>query len=173
MKFKKIFLGIIGVAALTLAACSNGGGNTSKEPTPTTVTPEPSSQVEANLLDGVVASGKVRVDIMNDNLGVRFAYGNEAVESKKEMAYVAKSNLSVSGTATANLNFVFVKETSTGFSIAVNAGIDKDMITEFLSTKTFNDATRVYIAISTGDVNWTKGLNQALDTKINTYIVKK
>ena len=172
MKLKKVFLGLIGVVALALAACSNGGEPSTNTPTPTSQTPEPSSQVEAKLLDGVVASGKVRVDIMNDNLGVRFAYGNEAVESKKEMAYVANSNLSVSGTATVNINFVFVKETANGYSVAVNAGIDKEMITEFLSTKTFNDATRVYIAISTGDVNWTKGLNQALDTKINTYIVK-
>ena len=173
MRFKKVLLGLMGVAMLALAACSNGGDTSTVKPTPTSGEPQPSSQVEAKLLDGVVANGKVRVDIMNDNLGVRFAYGNEAVVNKKEMSYVATSNLSVSGTATANLNFVFVKETASGFSVAVNAGIDKDMITEFLSTKTFNDSTRIYIAISTGDVNWTKGLNEALDKKINTYIVKK
>ena len=175
MKFKKVLLGLMGVAILALAACSNGGGNTSKEPTPTPTsqTPEPSSQAEEKLLEGVVSNGKIRIDIMNENIGVTFSYGNEAVVSKKEMTYSASSKLTVSGTATADLNFVFVKETASGYSVAVSAGIDKDMITEFLSTKTFNDATRVYISISTGDVNWTKGLNEALDKKINTYIVKQ
>ena len=174
MKFKKVLLGLMGVAMLALAACSNGGGNTSKEPTPTPTsqTPEPSSQAEEKLLEGVVANGKIRIDIMNENIGVTFSYGNEAVVSKKEMAYNASSRLTVSGTATADLNFVIVIGRDNGYSVAVNPGIEKENIAEYLKLKDFENAARVYVAISTGAVNWTKGLNTALDNSIQGFISK-
>ena len=173
MKFKKVLLGLMGVAMLALAACSNGGGNTSKEPTPTSQTPTPSTQQEEKLLDGVVSNGKIRIDIMNENIGVTFSYGNEAVVSKKEMTYSASSKLTVSGTATADLNFVIVIGRSNGYSVAVNAGIEKESIAEYLTLKDFENAARVYVAISTGDVNWTKGLNTNMDHQVSSFIVKK
>ena len=171
MKLKKVFLGLIGVAALALAACSNGGEPSTNTPTPTSQT-TPSTQQEEKLLDGVVASGKVRVDIMNDNTGVTFAYGNEAVVSKNEMTYNASSRLTVSGTATVDLNFVIVMATANGYSVAVHTAIEKESIAEFLTLKDFAGASRVYVAISAGAVNWTKGLNTALDDNIQGFIPK-
>ena len=168
MKLKKILLALIGVFALALASC---GGN-ENEPSPSPSTPGASEQQET-ILDGVVSNGKVRIDIMNADTGLRFAYGNEAVTSAKEMTYVAANTLSCSGTPATDINFIFVIVRETGASVAVNAGILKENVVEWLSSNNeFKNATRVYVAISTGSVNWTKGLNQALDTKINTYIVK-
>lgn len=168
MKLNKIFLACIGAFAFGLASC---GGN-DKEPTPSSQgTPDTPTQEEA-ILDGVVSNGKVRIDIMNEDTGLSFAYGNEAVISAKEMTYVAGNTLSCSGTPTTDINFVFVILRADGASVAVNAGLSKDYVVEFLSNKEFKNATRVYVAISTGSVNWTKGLNKALDAKINTYIVK-
>ena len=166
MKLKKIFLGLIGIFALALASC---GGN-EKEPTPSP-SPSPTTPVqEETILDGVVSNGKVRVDIMNEDTGLTFAYGNEAITSTKEMTYVAANKLSCSGTPTTNINFIIVTVRDGGESVVVSAGISKEYVVEFLSNKDFKDATRVYVAISTGSVNWTKGLNQALDKKINAYI---
>ena len=95
---------------------------------------------------------------MNDNLGCTFNYGNETVVDKKEMTYGATATLGFSGTvAVDTINFVFVAEKENGTSVSVNAGIN---------------AKKVYIAISTGTVNWTKGLNADMDAKINSYILK-
>ena len=121
-----------------------------------------------------ITDGKVRVDIMNDNLGCTFNYGNEAVVDKKEMTYGATATLGFSGTvAVDTINFVFVVEKENGTSVSVNAGIEKDSLEDFLSGPAkYANAKKIYIAISTGTVNWTKGLNADMDAKINTYIVK-
>ena len=170
MKLKKILLIMLGVSALFLAAC---GGEAN--PTPTVNPTDPSSgQTEpvatTNVLTGIVANGKIRVDILNDNLGVRFAYGNAAVVSSQEMVYNAATKLSASGTATTAINFVVVIQKETGYSLVLNPGIEADSLEEYLSdvmTLNAEGAKCVYVAISSGEVNWTKNLNTELDAAIN------
>lgn len=171
MKLKKMLLGTLGGAVLILAAC--GGNKTTPEPqvpnTPSVSTKDSQPEV-TNMLDGVVENGKVRIDILNDNLGVRFAYGNEAIEgTTKVLTYNATNNLSTSGTATADINFIFVVEKTDGTQVLYHPAIDKEQVAEWLADVKFEGALRVYIAISTGTPNWTKGLNTALDTKLNSY----
>lgn len=171
MKLKKMLLGTLGGAVLILAAC--GGNKTTPEPqvpnTPSVSTKDSQPEV-TNMLDGVVENGKVRIDILNDNLGVRFAYGNEAIEgTTKVLTYNATNNLSTSGTATDDINFIFVVEKTDGTQVLYHPAIDKEQVAEWLADVKFEGALRVYIAISTGTPNWTKGLNTALDTKLNSY----
>lgn len=171
MKLKKMLLGTLGGAVLLLAAC--GGNKTTPEPqvpnTPSVSTKDSQPEV-TNMLDGVVENGKVRIDILNDNLGVRFAYGNEVIEgTTKVLTYNAKNNLSTSGTATDDINFIFVVEKTDGTQVLYHPAIDKEQVAEWLADVKFEGALRVYIAISTGTPNWTKGLNTALDTKLNSY----
>ena len=169
MDFKKLVLATLGSMSLFLGACT---GSTSPADTSSTSQQSGASQPAQSdsLLDGVVTAGKFRVDLMSDDFGARFNYGNEAVVSKKEMTFNANSTLAMSGTATVDLNFVFVSETAAGFSVAVNKEIDKEQISEFLSDRSFKDATRVYVAISKGEVDWTKGLNEKMDAKIKTFL---
>ena len=171
MKLKKMLLGTLAGAVLLLAACG-GNKTTTTEPqvssTPSVSTND-SQPAVTNMLDGVVANGKGRVDIMNDNLGVRFAYGNQAIVSNQEMTYNASNTLTVSGTATADINFIFVVEKTDGTQVLYHPAIDKEQVAEWLADVKFEGARRVYIAISTGTPNWTKGLNTALDTKLNSY----
>lgn len=166
-----MLLGTLGGAVLILAAC--GGNKTTPEPqvpnTPSVSTKDSQPEV-TNMLDGVVENGKVRIDILNDNLGVRFAYGNEAIEgTTKVLTYNATNNLSTSGTATDDINFIFVVEKTDGTQVLYHPAIDKEQVAEWLADVKFEGALRVYIAISTGTPNWTKGLNTALDTKLNSY----
>ena len=172
MKLKKMLLGTLAGAVLLLAACG-GNKTTTTEPqvssTPSVSTND-SQPAVTNMLDGVVANGKVRVDIMNNNLGVRFAYGNQAIEgTTKVLTYNASNTLTVSGTATADINFIFVVEKTDGTQVLYHPAIDKEQVVDFLADVKFEGALRVYVAISAGTVNWTKGLNTALDTKLNSY----
>ena len=171
MKLKKMLLGTLAGAVLLLAACGGNKTTTTEPQVPSTpsVSTNDSQPAVTNMLDGVVANGKVRVDIMNDNLGVRFAYGNQAIVSNQEMTYNASNTLTVSGTATADINFIFVVEKTDGTQVLYHPAIDKEQVVDFLADVKFEGALRVYVAISAGTVNWTKGLNTALDTKLNSY----
>jgi len=167
MKFKKYLIAALGVLTLSLAACSQKGTEPITPTTEQTQTPV----AEPTYLK-FIGANKVRVDVMNDNLGLRFAYGNQAITSKTDMAYNANSKVTFSGEATVEkINFIFVTETATGTSFAVNKGIEKEYLEEFLNGKSavYANATRIYVAISTGDLNWTTGLNADLDTKLNLY----
>jgi hypothetical protein len=172
MKLKKMLLGTLGGAVLLLAACGGNKSTTTatQVPSASSVSTNDSQPAVTNMLDGVVENGKVRIDILNDNLGVRFAYGNEAIEgTTKVLTYNATNNLSTSGTATADINFIFVVDKTDGTQVLYHPAIDKEQVAEWLADVKFEGALRVYIAISTGTPNWTKGLNTALDTKLNTY----
>lgn len=175
MKFKKFLLACAGVFAFALAACDskNNTSTDSGKTNPPTVDPEPSQPSTQSMYLGFMDNNKIRVDILSDDLGIRFNYGNTAVTSTQSMDLVAGQKLSFSGTiAVDSINFIIVRDTETGGSVSVNAGIVKDSVEDYLSGKSFTDVKKVYIAISTGTVNWTKGLNPDLDAKIQTYIQK-
>ncbi len=171
MKFKKMLLAPIGVALL-LASCGGGESvsNSTVMPSEVSSSTNETQPVTSSMLDGVVANGKVRVDILNDNLGVRFSYGNEAIVSAKEMSYNSTSTLTTSGTATADINFIIVVEKSSQTEVLYHPTIDKEQVSEWLSNLKFDNAVRVYVAISTGTPNWTKGLNTALDSSLNARV---
>jgi len=178
MKFKRGLLAFAGLFTLALAACSTSTGDkttptTPADPTATTTT---TSQTPAMDLLTFVGNEKIRVDVMDENLGVRFSYGNEAITNKTDMALNTNSGLSISGTATVEtLNFVIVTVNTTKTSVVVAAGIEKEYFTEYVSTTLptyLTGAKKVYVAISTGDVKWTKNLNAELDTSIGAKILK-
>ena len=180
MKFKKCLLAFAGLFTLALAACSNAtGGKTTPASTPVqpgTSEGTTTEQTPAMDLLTFVGNEKIRVDVMDENLGVRFSYGNEAITNKTDMALNTNSGLSISGTATVEtLNFVIVTVNTTKTSVVVAAGIEKEYFTEYVSTTLptyLTGAKKVYVAISTGDVKWTKNLNAELDTSIGAKILK-
>ena len=176
-KFFGVFLAFV-VGLFALVSCGNSKDSSSGEVTPSSGEESGGSGSGGSGATQIeylnfISNGKVRVDIMNDNLGCGFTYGNEVVTNKKEMTYGATNTLGISGTLAVNsLNFVIVVEKETGYSFTVNKGIEKEYIEEYLSMSSkYANAKKIYIAISTGDVNWTKGLNTSMDAKINTYIV--
>ena len=180
LKFFGVALAFI-IGAFALVSCDNSNGNTAGGGS------TPSGEGQGGTGEGTggsggssqqastyltfIADGKIRIDIMNDNLGCTFNYGNETVVDKKEMTYGANASLGFSGTvAVDKINFVFVVEKENGTTFSVNGGILKDSLEDFLSGNAkYANAKKVYIAISTGTINWTKGLNADMDAKINTY----
>ena len=72
----------------------------------------------------------------------------------------------------ANVNFIVVidNDGTSSDRVSYHPGILKESLEEFLNG-TIDIATgkRIYVAISTGKINWTKGLNTALDQKLNAY----
>ena len=181
MKFKKILLGITGALAFTFALTACGDDSTNKDSTPA-----PSSSTDTGSDTGgdsapttvtnyltFMNDNKLRVDIMNNDLGVTFNYGNEAIQSTRETTLSADTKLSFSGEfAVEKVNFVIVSDTSTGGIVSVHAGLDSSYVSEFLSRYSMSGKTKVYIAVSSGDINWTKGLNTKMDTQIGVYTPK-
>ncbi len=180
MKFKKILLGITGALAFTFALTACGDDSTNKDSTPA---PAPSTDTGSDTGgDSTPATftnyltfmndNKLRVDIMNNDLGVTFNYGNEAIQSTKETTLSADTKLSFSGEfAVEKVNFVVVSDTSTGGSVRVSIGVDSSRVGDFLSKYPMT-GKKIYIAISSGEVNWTKGLNTKMDTQIGVYTPK-
>ena len=180
MKFKKILLGITGALAFIFALTACGDDSTNKDSTPA---PAPSTDngsdsggdsTPATFINYLtfMNDNKLRVDIMNDDLGVTFNYGNEAIQSTKETTLSAGTKLSFSGEfAVEKVNFVVVYDTSTGGSVRVSIGVDSSRVSDFLSKYPMT-GKKIYIAISSGEVNWTKGLNTKMDTEIGTYLPK-
>jgi hypothetical protein len=180
MKFKKILLGITGALAFTFALTACGDDSTNKDSTPA---PAPSTDTGSDSGgDSAPATftnyltfmndNKLRVDIMNNDLGVTFNYGNEAIQSTRETTLSADTKLSFSGEfAVEKVNFVVVSDTSTGGSVSVSKGVDSSRVGDFLSRYPMT-GKKIYIAISSGEVNWTKGLNTKMDTEIGTYLPK-
>ncbi|MBR6071202.1 MAG: hypothetical protein IKP77_00035 [Acholeplasmatales bacterium] len=178
MKFKKLLF-ILG-AALTFSLASCGSNATSETSlTTTTTTTQSTEQITQVDYLSFVGQNKIRVDIL-DNVGANFNYGNAAVVSTNQMDINSNSYLAFSGTITADsVNFIFIVESgnSNNFqsTFSVHGGIDNEYVETFLSRASlkslFNNAYKVYIAISTGEVKWTKNLNAQLDAKIRTYII--
>ncbi len=177
MKLKKVLLGITGALALTFAltACGDEGTKTDTDPKPVNTNTNtgsdngdatPSSSVNYLTFMG---DKKLRVDIMND-LGATFNYGNEAIQSKKETTLDTNTKLTVSGEFTVEtVNFIVVFDNTTGGSVSVHKGLDAERVGEFLSKYPMS-GNKMYIAISSGEATWTKGLNEKMDATITTYL---
>ena len=173
MKFKKILLTLGAVFAFSLAACSGnsnsntpseGGGGGGQTPQADVSTPTYLTFID---------EGKIRIDIMDQALANNFTYGNAVVESTKQITHSSTAKLAIRGEITAaNVNFIVVidNDGTSSDRVSYHPGIAKESLEEFLNS-TIDIATgkRIYVAISTGKINWTKGLNTALDQKLNAY----
>lgn len=168
MKFKKILFTLGAVFAFSLAACNNKNNDSKPTPEPTP-TPEPAPATTDSTYLTFIDNNKIRVDIMDTSLASNFTYGNAVVETTKQMAYSSATKLALRGTVSANtVNFVVVIDIEGEDRVVVNPGIQKDSLEEYLSdTMVLSGGKKVYVAISTGTVNWTKGLNADLDAKLN------
>ncbi len=189
MKLKKILLTLGLVCAFSLAACNKtdtgtqqGGSNSGSNAGTGGSDSEPGSgsgsQTQSIDYLSFIDANKIRVDVFGTT-GANFNYGNEAIGTSKTMTISANSFLAFSGSITADsVNFVFVIESGTANEFSsvfmVNGGIDNDYVETFLSRNSlknsYNGAYKVYVAIWTGTIQWTKGLNANLDAKINTYL---
>ena len=178
MKFKKILLGITGALALTFALTACGDDSTNKDSTPasgdTGTNTSGSGSTDSGQTDisalSFMGANKIRVDILDD-LGVNFNYGNEAVVSTKEISIVANQTFAYSGDYTVDkVNYIAYMEKESGPSTIWHKGLDASyFFTEVLPKNNFNGIKKIYIAISTGEVKWTTGLNSSLDANFNRY----
>jgi hypothetical protein len=188
MKFKKILLTLGLVCAFSLAACNKtdtgtqqqGGSNSGAGSSDSGSGSGSGSQTQSIDYLSFVGKNQIRIDVLDTNIGANFNYGIDAISTTKTMNINSNSELGFSGTITADsVNFVFVVESGTEseFSclVSVHGGLDNDYVETFLSRasikNSYKNAYKVYIAISTGEVKWTKNLNAQLDTKIGTYLV--
>ena len=176
MKFKKILLGITGALALTFALTACGDDSTNKDSTPasgdTGANSETtgSGQTDTSALS-FMSENKIRVDIFGDLENVTFKYNGQDVESKKEISIAADQTFTYTGECSAaKVNYIAYVERASGSKTEWHVGIDTSyFFSTVLPTTNFNGVKKVYIAISTGDVQWTTGLNASLDANFNKY----
>lgn len=171
MKLKKVLLTLGAVFAFSLAACS--GNSNSNTPSEGEGGQTPQADVSTPTYLTFIDEGKIRIDIMDQSLTSNFTYGNGVVESTKQMTHSSTAKLATRGDVTAaNVNFIVVidNDGTSSDRVSYHPGIAKESLEEFLNG-TIDIATgkRIYVAISTGKINWTKGLNTALDQKLNAY----
>ena len=169
MKLKKVFFAFAGAVVFSLAACSKGDGNTSTNSgtnSQTTTT----TQAESSALS-FMGNNKIRVDVMDD-LGVNFNYGNLAVVSTNEFDIVQDQKFSYSGNCKVDsINFIYYVERESGAVTNGTLGVDSDyFLSTILTRDNYNGVKKIYIAISTGTVKWTKGLSAELDQKLTAYV---
>ena len=171
MKFKKILLTLGAVFAFALASC--GGSNNSNTPSEGEGGQTPQADVSTPTYLTFVDEGKIRIDIMDQALASNFTYGNGVVESTKQMTHSSTAKLAIRGEITAEtVNFIVVidNDGTSSDRVSYHPGILKESLEEFLNgTIDIGTGKRIYVAISTGTINWTKGLNTALDQKLIAY----
>lgn len=174
MKLKKILFTLGAVFAFALASC--GGSNNSNTPSEEGgggSQPTPSTDVTTPTYLTFIDEGKIRIDVMDQALANNFTYGNAVVESTKQMTHSSTAKLATRGEITAEaVNFIVVidNDGTSSDRVSYHPGILKESLDEFLSdTIEIGSGKRIYVAISTGTINWTKGLNTALDQKLNAY----
>ena len=179
MKFKKILLGITGALALTFALTACGDDSTNKNSTPASGDTggntsgsgsTDSGQTDISALT-FMSDNKIRVDIFGDLENVTFKYNGQDVESKKEISIVADQTFTYSGECSAEkVNYIAYVERASGSKTEWHVGIDTPyFFSTVLPATNFNGVKKVYIALSTGDVQWTTGLNTSLDANFNRY----
>ena len=179
MKFKKILLGITGALALTFALTACGDDSTNKNSTPASGDTggntsgsgsTDSGQTDISALT-FMSDNKIRVDIFGDLENVTFKYNGQDVESKKEISIVADQTFTYTGECSAEkVNYIAYVERASGSKTEWHVGIDTSyFFSTILPANNFNGVKKVYIALSTGDVQWTTGLNTSLDANFNRY----
>ena len=172
MKLKRVLLALAGVLTFSLAACSQategGSGSGSGSGTSEGEGSGGSSQTDTSAL-AFMSNNKIRVDIMDD-LGVTFNYGNEAVVSTREITIVNDLTFTYSGDCTVNkVNYIAYVERETGSTTLWHQGLDAVyFLDQVLPRNNFNGVKKVYIAISSGEVQWTTGLSTELDQAFNS-----
>ena len=172
MKFKKILLALAAGLTFSLAACGD-----SEEPTTPTPSSSSSSSDSGSGSEAItsalsfMSNNKLRVDIFGD-LGVSFKYGDEAVVSTREITIVNDLTFTYSGDCSVEkINYIAYTERDTGSTINWHKGIDASyFLNNVLPSTNFNGISKIYIAISTGEVQWTKGLSEKLDQAFNGYM---
>lgn len=123
-------------------------------------------------------NNQIRFDIMNDDLGLSFKYGDDAIVSKTPLAFAEKTLSATGELAKETLNFIIaVEKDANSFTLNINPGILKESLNEYLAdftTSYLKEAVggKAYIAISEGgkEATWTKGLSAELDEKIQARI---
>ena len=176
MKFKKILLGITGALAFTFALTACGDDSTNKDSTPASGDTGANSgttgsgQTDTSALS-FMSENKIRVDIFGDLENVTFKYNGQDVESKKEISIVADQTFTYTGECSAEkVNYIAYVERASGSKTEWQVGLDTSyFFSTVLPSNNFNGIKKVYIAISTGDVQWTTGLNASLDANFNKY----
>ena len=175
MKLKRVLLALAGVLTFSLAACSQAteGGSGSGSGSGTSEGEGAGGsgsggQTESTALS-FMGNNKIRVDIFGD-LGVNFNYGNEAVVSTREITIVNDLTFTYSGDCTVNkVNYIAYVERETGSTTLWHQGLDAVyFLDQVLPRNNFNGVKKVYIAISSGEVQWTTGLSTELDQAFNS-----
>lgn len=170
MKLKKAIgvLSVLSIGVLSLASC----GETTEPAGTITTTVEPSTTVKVDKYLSFVSDNKIRVDIMDSDLGVSFKYGNAQVVDKHEMDYSSSVSLTKTGELNGDtINFIVVVENDTQSVVLYNPQVLKDSLDEYLGDvlqTSLTNVKKVYVAVSKGTVKWTKNLNAELDAKINS-----
>ena len=166
------------MATLLLASCGGNSSAASSYSTGLSV-PEQSSQ-PASVFEWLTFLGdnKVRFDFFNIEEGIQFSYGNSALPNgvNHVVAISDSAHITVNKNTAEDksANAIFIAERSDGTKALhkANTGIDSTQLVEFFDL--VKDAlvgyTRAYVAISFGQPQWTKGLNDKMDITIEALI---
>ena len=180
MKLKKV-LAILGLTSVfALAACNSANNTTTTggAPANTTTTQNNPSSGSTTVDDSTnylsfLENKKGRIDLFGVE-GVTFKYGDNNVVSGQVIDINESKVISVTGTATKDLNFVIVTKMGDTNTVIGNKAIIKDEIANYLNdvaADLYKSSDKFYIAISSGEVQWTKNLSKAMDDKIPQVII--
>ena len=166
------------MATLLLASCGGNSSAASSNPTGLSV-PAESSQ-PASVFEWLTFLGDktVRFDFFNIEAGVQFSYGNSALPNtvNNVITISDSANITVNKNTAEDKNgtAIFIAERSDGTKALhkANTGIDTTHLVEFFDIvkDELVGYTRAYVAISFGQPQWTKGLNDKMDITIEALV---
>jgi hypothetical protein len=178
---KKRFLPFA-LAALTLASCggqpassSHPTGLSTSDSHPTGLSTSASSAQTWTYLDFLEGEKPLRIDVLGVDSEIHISYGNAALSSQiNNLTLNDTARLSATGSVAADKTFnaIIVKEGQGWAGIDLKPGIEGDKITDLFDIidDTLVGASRAYIAFSMGPTQWTKNLNAAMDTFIQSRL---
>jgi hypothetical protein len=187
---KKRFLPFA-LAALTLASCggqpassSHPTGLSTSESHPTGLSASEQSTGSSTssepalswvYLDFLQGEKPLRIDVLGVDSEIHISYGNAALSSQiNNLTLNDSARLSATGSAAADKTFnaIIVKEGQGWAGIDLKPGIEGDKITDLFDIidDTLVGASRAYVAFSMGPTQWTKNLNAAMDTFIQSRL---